>query len=76
MKLQARLPDEPTVPPPAPPAANVAIDTATLDLLDGWRRQDATDNLEEIRAAERDLTEFKSAMNANRILAGEPILYP
>jgi hypothetical protein len=55
--------------------ANSSVDTATLELLQGWRLQDATDNLEEVRAAEQDLTEFKRAMNQNRTLAGEPLLY-
>ena len=53
-----------------------SIDTATLELLANWRRQDATDDPEEIRAAERDLAEFKGAMNRGRTLAGEPLLYP
>jgi len=59
----------------APPSANSAVDTATLELLQGWRLQDATDNPEEVRAAEQELTEFKRAMNENRTLAGAPLLY-
>jgi ribosomal protein S12 methylthiotransferase accessory factor YcaO len=59
----------------APPSANSAVDTATLELLQGWRLQDATDNPEEVRAAEQELTEFKRAMNESRTLAGEPLLY-
>jgi hypothetical protein len=76
MEHQTRLPGEvnPT-PPMAPPSAKGAIDTATLELLQGWRFQDATDNPEEIRAAEQELIEFKKAMNENRTLAGEPLLY-
>jgi hypothetical protein len=52
------------------------IDSVTLQLLRDWRLQDATDDPEEIRAAEQELAGFKKAMNANRILAGEPLLYP
>jgi hypothetical protein len=63
-------------PPGAHPSANGSIDTATLDLLETWRLQDATDDPEQLRAAEQELTEFKKAMNENRTLLGEPLLYP
>jgi hypothetical protein len=56
--------------------AKGSVDTATLELLEAWRLQDATDDPEQLRAAERDLTEFKKAMNQSRTLAGEPLLYP
>ena len=56
--------------------ANGSVDIATLELLEAWRLQDATDDLEQLRAAERELTEFKKAMNESRTLAGEPLLYP
>jgi hypothetical protein len=59
----------------APPSGNSTIDIATLELLQSWRLQDATDNPEEIRTAEQELAEFKRAMNENRTLAGEPLLY-
>ena len=72
MEHQTRLPGELT---PTPPIANGAVDTATLELLQGWRLQDATDDPQEIGAAEQELTEFKRAMNENRTLAGEPLLY-
>jgi hypothetical protein len=55
---------------------NGSLDTATLELLASWRLQDATEDPEEIRAAEQELTEFKRAMNENRALAGEHLLYP
>jgi hypothetical protein len=55
--------------------ANGSVDT-TLELLEAWRLQDATDDLDQLRAAERELTEFKKAMNESRTLAGEPLLYP
>lgn len=77
MKHQTRQPDEaPQAPPFAPPSPPSMIDSVTLQLLRDWRLQDATDDPEEIRAAEQELAGFKKAMNANRILAGEPLLYP
>jgi hypothetical protein len=47
---------------------------AALALLQSWIDQDATDDPEEIRAAEAELEAFKRAMNENR--AGESPLYP
>jgi len=58
------------------PNPNASIDHATLALLESWRVQDTTDDPAEIRAAEHELAEFKKAMNANRIEAGERPLYP
>ena len=77
MKHQTRLPEGATpIPPRAPLSAPDAIDTTTLDLLERWRREDATDDSEEIQAAEQELAEFQNAMNETRRLAGEPPLYP
>ncbi len=77
MKQGTSQPNEASSTPPlVPPPATDAIDHATLQLLDDWRHQDATDNPDEIRAAELELGEFKQAMNENRIRAGEPPLYP
>ena len=77
MSRQAQLRNEASTKPPLPPAqGREAVDTATLDLLAAWRFEDATDNLDEIRAAERELSEFKKAMNETRTLAGEPPIYP
>jgi hypothetical protein len=59
-----------------PRSDNGSLDTATLELLASWRLQDATENPEEICAAEQELTEFKHTMNENRIVAGERLLYP
>ena len=53
-----------------------SIDTATLELLASWRIQDATTDPEQLRAAEKELEEFKKAMNENRTATGERILYP
>ena len=63
-------------PPMGQPSANDSVDIATIELLASWRRLDATDDPEEIRAAEQELAEFKRAMNDSRALAGEPIIYP
>ena len=60
--------------PPLPQSSTPgSIDTATLELLASWRAQDATDNPEELRAAEQELAAFKKAMNENRDNAGEPV---
>lgn len=65
---------------PTPPGAHLpasgSVDSATLDLLEAWRLQDATDDPEALRAAEQELSEFKKTMNESRALAGEPLLYP
>jgi len=52
------------------------IDYATIELLLKWKREDATDDPELIRAAEEELEEFKRAMNRNRAEAGELPLFP
>ena len=63
------------VPPPVP-APTPPIDRAMLQLLSRWRCSDATTDAKEIDAAERDLAEFKRAMNANRSATSEPPLFP
>jgi hypothetical protein len=55
---------------------NGSIDTTTLELLASWRLQDATNNPDEVRAAEQELAEFKKTMNETCMLAGEPLVYP
>lgn len=52
------------------------IDTGTLRLLDSWAREDATSDPDRLTAAQRELDEFKRAMNENRAASGERILYP
>jgi hypothetical protein len=49
---------------------------ATRDLLRTWQEEDATDDPEEIRKAEEELTAFKQGINAVRAEAGARILYP
>ncbi len=58
------------------PLAAGAIDTETLELLEAWAREDATDDPEKLRAAQKELDEFKKAMNETRAACGERILYP
>ncbi len=74
--MKQQTPDAAITPPVTQPSNNSVIDTATLELLRSWRLQDATDNPEEIRAAEEEIAAFKKAMNEPRIVAGEPLLYP
>jgi hypothetical protein len=74
--MKPQTPELITTPPVAQSSNNRTVDTATLELLKSWRLQDATDNPEEVRAAEEEITAFKRAMNENRIVAGEPLLYP
>ena len=75
MKHRA-APSEPTQTPSLRSSGNVSIDTATLELLRRWRIEDATQDAEEIRAAEKEIADFKRAMNENRTTAGESLLYP
>jgi hypothetical protein len=49
---------------------------ATRDLLRTWQEEDATDDPEEIRKAEAELTAFKQGINAARAEAGARLLYP
>ena len=74
MKRQARADALPTR-RFAQSANGDTVDIVTLELLDMWR-QDATNNPRVIRAAEREVTAFKKAMNENRFLAGQPLVFP
>lgn len=74
--MQEAMPKTNQVPPTVRPSNDTFIDYATLELLARWRTEDATDNPEELRAAEQELAEFKRAMNENRKQAGELPLYP
>jgi hypothetical protein len=56
----AALPDSPEM-----------VEDRTEELFAQWEREDATDDPAEIEAAERELAEFKAAINANRALTGE-----
>jgi hypothetical protein len=58
-----------------PPNPGPAVDTATLELLAAWRRQDATNDPDQVLAAEKELAEFKKSIDENRAMAGERKLY-
>ena len=49
---------------------------ASIALLQSWLTSDATDDPEDIRAAEQDLTEFERNMNAPRREAGARLHFP
>ena len=53
-----------------------AVDTATLELLAAWGAQDATTDPEKLREADKEVGEFKKAMNANRAATGARLLFP
>ena len=77
MKQQTITTEFSFVPPAGvSPLATGAIDTETLELLAAWAREDATDDPEELRDAQKELDDFKKAMNENRTACGERILYP
>ena len=50
---------------PSPVPAG-SIDTNTLGLLARWKAEDATQDPDAIRAAEREVSEFKNSINENR----------
>lgn len=50
--------------------------TATMALMKAWLEEDATDDPDEIRAAEEELSEFKRNMNLPRKESGGRLLYP
>lgn len=67
----------PTLPVPVgPPPAIASKNAKLLEVLEQWKREDATSDPELIRAAERELDEFIKAMNKNRVASGERILFP
>ncbi len=51
-------------------------DAASIALLQSWLAEDATNDPEEIRAAQKQLDEFKRAINAERERAGARQIYP
>ena len=76
MKQQTTTKEPSLVPLGGAPLATGAIDTETLELLDAWAREDATGDPQKLRDAQKQLDEFKKAMNENRAACGERILYP
>ena len=59
-----------------PPPQMGAIDAATLELLAGWKAEDATTDPEKLRQADEEVAEFKKAMNDNRAAAGARLIFP
>ena len=51
-----------------------SVDTATLDLLAVWQREDATSDPAQLKVAEEELAAFMKAVNEARIASGEPLL--
>jgi hypothetical protein len=51
------------------------VDTATLELLSKWAKEDTTSDQDELRAAEFEISDFKKSMNENRVLSGESLLF-
>jgi hypothetical protein len=58
------------------PKPELERQTATIALMKEWLAEDATEDPEEIRAAEAELREFKRNMNLPRKGAGARLLYP
>ena len=56
----------PASPPEVTPFDSVAENDATIALLERWADEDRTDNPAAIAQAERELRDFKAALNANR----------
>ncbi len=51
-------------------------ETPTMALMRQWLKEDATDDPEELRAAEEELLAFKRAMNLPRKETGARLHYP
>ena len=47
--------------------SKVPVDQATIDLLDQWDREQATDDPEEIARRQQEVKEFMEGMNRNRL---------
>jgi hypothetical protein len=73
--LAMKQPSTSQATPTPPPGPGTDVDTDTLELLAAWRRQDATNDPDQIRAAEQELAEFKKSVDENRVAAGERKLY-
>ena len=66
----ARLPGS------AVPSVPQSLDTATLDLLSVWQRDDATSDPAQLKAAEEEIALFMKGLNEARTASGEPLVYP
>ena len=76
MKLQSTTTMPSFVPKAEDLSATAAVDTETLELLEAWAREDATEDPGKLKNAQQELDEFKRAMNENRAVCRERILYP
>jgi hypothetical protein len=80
--MRQPLQSEPAQIGPAPrlpgSAASVprSVDTATLDLLSVWQRDDATSDPAQLKAAEEEIALFMKGLNEARTASGEPLVYP
>ena len=54
----------------------VARNAASIGLLRGWLRDEATDDPAQIQKAQEELDEFKRNMNTSRAESGERLPYP
>ena len=58
------------------PSDPQSVDTATLELLSIWQREDATTDPAQLKTAEEELAAFMKAVNEARTASGEPLVYP
>jgi len=65
-----RLPGSPA------PSGPRSVDTATLELLSVWQREDSTSDPAQLKAAQEELAVFMKAVNEGRTASGEPLVYP
>jgi len=56
--------------------SNGSSDTATLELLNAWKAEDATTDPEKLSDADEEIATFKKAMNENRAATGARLLFP
>ena len=55
--------------------SEIEKNAASIALLESWLKEDATDDPGEIAQAEKDLEEFKTAIDAERQRAGARTIY-
>ena len=63
--------------PPAKTTSGIDPENAAaIALLDSWLEEDATDDPEQLRKAEKEFEELKRNLNANRAATGERLVFP
>jgi DNA mismatch repair ATPase MutL len=60
----------------SPQSGPDAKNRALIELLESWRREDATDDEEELERRDAEWEELKANLNANRAATGERLLFP